>query len=284
MRVISWNVQGRVKALPEQLKALAERQPDLVALQEVRESTVEPLSAGLQVMGLPFVTESVSFALDQGRKYGLLIASRWPTTQLPWMDMPYLERVLSVQIAGDWGALELHNAHVPNGENHGWIKVETFEGIYERLARLSALPRVLCGDFNSPQREDPDGHLVTWGQDLLADGRAVVWGTWEDKAGRVDTGMRWDRAERLVLTGLATYDLVDAYRSCNGYHVQGRSWWWTGQGKEIGRRFDHIFAARSLNAVECQYLDAFRVRGLSDHVPIEVRFEPTSTSRAGEIA
>jgi len=71
MRVISWNVQGRVKALPEQLKALAERQPDLVALQEVRESTVERLGDGLRAIDLPFVTESVSFALEQGRKYGV---------------------------------------------------------------------------------------------------------------------------------------------------------------------------------------------------------------------
>jgi exonuclease III len=48
MRVISWNVQGRVKALPEQLRALAERQPDVVALQEVRESTIELLRDGFQ--------------------------------------------------------------------------------------------------------------------------------------------------------------------------------------------------------------------------------------------
>src|SRR5258706_11175122 len=125
MRVISWNVQGRMKALPEQLKALAEHQPDLVALQEVRESTITPWRTGFQELGLPFIMESVSFALDQGRKYGVLIASRWPIEPLPWMHMPYLERVLSVQVASPWGALELHNAHVPNGENNGWIKVET---------------------------------------------------------------------------------------------------------------------------------------------------------------
>ncbi|MFL5802318.1 MAG: exodeoxyribonuclease III [Roseiflexaceae bacterium] len=280
MRVISWNVQGRLKALPDQLKALAEHQPDLVALQEVRESTIAPWRDGFQAMGLPFVMESVSLALDQGRKYGVLIASRWPIESLPWMHMPYQERVLSAQIASPSGTLELHNAHVPNGENHGWIKVETFEGIYERLARLSIVPRILCGDFNSPQQEHSDGYLVTWGQDVLPDGRAAVWETWEDKAGRIDTGMRWDRAERLVLTGLAAYDLVDVYRTCNGYEVQCCSWWWVGQDKEIGRRFDHIFAPRSLNMVACEYLEAFRMHNLSDHVPIEARFEPGHVSDA----
>ena len=64
--------------------------------------------------------------------------------------------------------------------------------------------------------------------EVRANGRAMVWDTWTHKAGRTDTVMRWDRAERSVLTGLTAYDLVDAYRACNGYAVQGCSWWWTG--------------------------------------------------------
>jgi exonuclease III len=279
MRVISWNVQGRMKALPEQLKALVERQPDLVALQEVRASTVAQWRDGFQKHELAFGAESVTFAQEQGRKYGLLIGSRWPITQLPWMDLPYQERVLSVQVATPWGTIELHNAHVPNSDKYGWIKVETFEAIYEKLACVSAALRILCGDFNSPQSERADGYLVTLGQDLLSDGRAVIWETWEDTAGRRDSGMRWDRAERLVLTGLAAYDLVDAYRACNGYAVQGRSWWWMGQDKAGGRRFDHIFAARALNVATCDYLPVFQTNGLSDHAPIEARFEPGRAAR-----
>src|SRR5258705_8306823 len=120
MRVISWNVQGRVKALPDQQKALAECQPDLVALQEVRESTIAPWRAGFQAMGLPFVTESGSLALDQGRKYGVLISSRWPIEPLPWMHMPYHERVLSAHIACPSATLGLHKSHVPTRENHAW--------------------------------------------------------------------------------------------------------------------------------------------------------------------
>jgi exonuclease III len=274
MRVISWNVQGRMKALPEQLKAVMERQPDLVALQEVQERTVAQWRAGFRQHGLAFITESVTLAQEQGRKYGLLIASRWPITQLPWMDVPYQERVLSVQVATSCGNIELHNAHVPNSDKYGWIKVETFEGIYEQLACIAAAPRILCGDFNSPHSEQSDGSLVTLGQEVRADGHVVIWETWTDKAGRCDTGMRWDRAERSVLTGLAAYDLVDVYRACNGYAVQGCSWWWTGQGKVVGRRFDHIFAARALNVATCDYLPVFHTNGLSDHAPIEARFEP----------
>src|SRR5262249_52076641 len=134
--------------------------------------------------------------------------------------------------------------------------------------------RILCGDFNSPRWERADGYLVTFGQELCADGRAMVRDTWTDKAGRIDSGMRWDRAERLVLTGLAAYDLIDIYRACNGYDVQGWSWWWTGQDGAIGRRFDHIFAARGLNARTCDYLSMLRTNGLSDHAPIEACFDP----------
>jgi hypothetical protein len=49
-----------------------------------------------------------------------------------------------------------------------------FEGIYRRLARESAIPRVLCGDFNSPQFETRDRRLVTWGQRVDPDGEIVV--------------------------------------------------------------------------------------------------------------
>jgi exonuclease III len=274
MRVISWNVQGRLRDLPGQLQALMKRQPDLVALQEVQGRTVAQWRMGLQQHGLAFSAESVTCAQAHGRTYGLLIASRWPITQLPWMDVPYQERVLSVQVATPWASIELHNAHVPNSDKYGWIKVETFEGIYKQLACVSAAPRILCGDFNSPHSEQADGSLVTLGQHVDEDGRAVVWETWTDKAGRSDTGIRWDRAERSVLTGLAAYELVDIYRACNGYAVQGCSWWWTGQDKTVGRRFDHIFAARALNAAACDYLPAFHANGLSDHAPIEARFEP----------
>ncbi len=158
------------------------------------------------------------------------------------------------------------------GANHGWSKVETFEGIYQRLARTSDHPRILCGDLNTPQAERPDGTVITWGQDILPNGEVVCEGSWRDPAGREDTSARWDAAEREVLTGLAAHDLPDIYRQLHGYTPQEFSWYWKGQGREIGRRFDHVFAAPSLDARKCCYLHDFRTGGLSDHAPIEVVF------------
>jgi hypothetical protein len=46
-----------------------------------------------------------------------------------------------------------------------------------------------------------------------------------------------------------------------------------------GYRLDHVFAAPSLNAIECEYLHDFRAAGLSDHAPIEVQFDPQGDAR-----
>jgi hypothetical protein len=58
--------------------------------------------------------------------------------------------------------------------------------------------RILCGDFNTPQRESADGEVETWA------GHHPQW------------RQRWDAAERQVLTGLAAYDLPDVFHQVNG--------------------------------------------------------------------
>lgn len=80
MRLISWNVGGRVVKLEEQLKAIQECKPAIVALQEVTERTVGKWHDGLQEIGLSFVIDNVPnprrFREYQGRrKYGELVAS-----------------------------------------------------------------------------------------------------------------------------------------------------------------------------------------------------------------
>ena len=91
----------------------------------------------------------------------------------------------------------------------------------------------------------------------------------------------WDIGERRVLTGLAEYDLVDVYRSLHGYAATDSSWILRRNGKEIGRRFDHVFAARALAPRSCVYLHHLRESGLSDHSPIEVEFMVSHPPMAG---
>ena len=266
-RLISWNIGGRVKVNRKQVGVLHDRKPDVVALQEVRANALKKFREFFPKFDLPHIVESVRLANEYGRVYGELIASRWPLQRLPATDTetPFPERVLSAVIHSPWGDLEFHTTHIVPGVSNGWRKIEMFEGIYQRLACRSGIPRILCGDFNSPQLERSDGRLVTWGEKIKRNGEIVI-----------DGDERWDAGERSVLEGLAEYDLPDVFRRVNGHQVQEFSWFMKRKERIVAkRRFDHIFASNALNAVECKYLGYVVERGLSDHSAIEALFEPT---------
>lgn len=178
--------------------------------------------------------------------------------------MPWPERLLSTLVSGPWGELEIHKAYVPPGSSNGWRKIETLEGIYHCLALPSDRPRILCGDFNTPQLETENGEIITWAQ-------------WVDKDGDVkfkrSLGERWDLGERNVLQGLEKFELFDTFRRIHGYDVQDYSWYWRAKGRSIGRRFDHVFSSKTLSLLSCRHLHDFRMHGLSDHSAIEYDFE-----------
>ncbi len=258
LRLISWNVAGRVKKLTAQVESLADHEPHVIALQEVTATTIPVWRRALEGYGYGVIT-SFDLADDHevlrgGRKYGVLMASHWPMKALPPtdFDIPWPERVLSAVVNSPWGEIECHNAHLPAGVSWGLIKVETFEGIYKRLCQNAEYPRILCGDFNSPQRELEDGTTIPFGVG----------------------NKRWSDAELGVITGLGKHDLGDVYRRLHGFGKQEMSWVMWNRGRKYGRRFDHVFASRRLNATVCTYLHTLREQGLSDHAPIEACFEP----------
>ena len=272
LRLLSWNVQGHVKGVRDQIVAIQSRRPDLVALQEVTTTTVRRFQEDLPEMGLTAVIDSFTVAdvdpvlLRGPRRYGLVVASRWPLTLVSRFAVPWPERVLSVDVMTRWGVMELHTTHIPPGVSNGWIKIKMLEGLFVGLACRSATPRVLCGDFNTPQEETSAGEIVTWAFRKKSSGRWVL---------AQSRGVRWDAGERNVLRALGDFDLADVYRSRHGYGRSESSWYWRRGNVRIGRRFDHVFAARGLNAVRCEYLHEFRERGLSDHAAIEVDFRPS---------
>jgi endonuclease/exonuclease/phosphatase (EEP) superfamily protein YafD len=45
-------------------------------------------------------------------------------------------------------------------------------------------------------------------------------------------------------------------------------------GREVGRRFDHVFASSDLCPLEAGYLHGWRDRKLSDHSAVLARFQP----------
>ena len=255
MRLISWNVNGRVRVIKEQITALKRQRCDIVALQETTKTTIPIFREGLQRIGLRYVTDSFQGVADKTklvgpRRYGEIIACHWPLQVLPVdsIDVPWPERILSVVIDSPWGNIRFYTTHIPPGVTNGWLKIRMLEGVFEGLARRSRIPRILSGDFNTPREETRDGRVVTWDKE----------------------GTRWDQGERNVLVGLAEFDLTDVFRYRHGYKVQEYSWY---SRPHIGRRFDHVFASHSLlSNVECRYIHSFREEHLSDHSAVRVDF------------
>jgi exonuclease III len=191
MRLISWNVAGRVKRCEQQVGLITSRAPDIIALQEVTTKSYSQFEYLLKEHGFNHIIESVQLGSELGRRYGELIASRLPLNKLPASDLkiPWSERVLSAIIEVSNGHIEFHTVHIPPGSSNGWIKIDIFEGIYNRLAMTSDVPRILCGDFNSPQFEKPGGTIVTWGQKEKPNGEVYI----------KRNHQRWDAGERSVL-------------------------------------------------------------------------------------
>jgi len=277
MKIISWNVAHRVHKQQRQLSALIPKKPDVIGLQEVISRILPLWVEGLQKEG--YMHTISSFDLHGGnseltgpRKYEILIASRWPLDPVDQgsLTIPWPERLVSVLIHSPKVNFEFHVAHIPCGSSHGWLKIETFEGIYNFLAKKdNKYPRILCGDFNSPQAETRFGEVITWGQKIRKNGHGQVK---RKKRGR--RGEVWDAGERSIIQGLAEYDLCDIFRHLNGYELQEFSWLFRRKGKKIARRrFDHIFAAKTLNPVTCSYIHSFREELLSDHSAIEATFK-----------
>lgn len=262
IRVITWNVARRRSGLVEQATALSEREPSIVALQEVTRQTLPLWRRAFGLMGLEYVRSSLEHADGTGastarRRTAVLLAARIPLDEVPHgVSVPWPETVLWVTARTAMGTIEIVCAHVPNAAN-GAIKPDTLAAIRRDLAAAGARPRVVCGDFNTPRRELATGEVISFARDRY--GRL-----------RPDRGAEWDSAELGVVPGLRDLGYCDAYRSLHGYGRREPSWTWRRiAGHEGGWRLDHIFASSELEAVSCTYHHAWRERGLSDHSPLE---------------
>ncbi|MFL5847391.1 MAG: endonuclease/exonuclease/phosphatase family protein [Solirubrobacteraceae bacterium] len=268
MRVITWNVARRSSRLVEQSAALAGREPDVVALQEITERTLPLWRVVLERIGLPYVRASLdhaepSRAPAQRRRTGVLLASRValrdPSATLP---VPWPETAVAAVAATGIGPIEIHCLHVPNAAN-GWVKVHTLRAIRAGLHAAPPSPRVVCGDLNTPRRELESGEVLSFARDSR--GRV-----------RPERGPEWDEAELGVVPGLRDLGYRDAYRSLHGHGSREPSWTWQRiSGHGGGWRLDHMFISAELEPAACVYHHSWRDEGLSDHSPLEADIHPT---------
>jgi exonuclease III len=249
--VVTWNVAGRVRGVPEQAAALADQPADVIALQEVRLSSLGPWREALRGFGFEHVVTSLDghdpeVRLAPDRRLGVLVAGREPVEPLGAPDgVPWPERVLCARTA----AGELVNVHAPLSTKAGAVKVLTLEAVFAHLAPPSASPRVVVGDFNTPAYESREGEVRTFAR---------------TRGGRLRPayGERHDRAELALVTGLLEHGYVDAFRVVHGYGRRDRSWLYP-NGK-MGYRLDHI-VVRGLPVRRCEYRHDWREARLSDH-------------------
>ena len=268
MRLISWNVAARIKALPGQAAFLASRRPDLIALQEITPNSAPLWRDVLQALGLPHICIRTGIAGEPlFRQRGVLIASRFPfdTVADSPIRAPWPEKALSVQIVPPDAPFDLHTVYTPTGVTDLQAKIDTINAVCDALA-ASDRPRILTGDFNAPKLETPDGRVATWAQTIRLDG------SFRTSRGRLRPEQ--DAAERRLMQGLAAHGVRDLYRSLNGYRDPGYSWTIKNRGRWVThRRFDHAFASQHIQVRRCTYDHAPRQSNLSDHAPLELDFE-----------
>lgn len=105
MKIISWNVAGRVRKQQLQMDSLLSRKPNVIGLQEVTSKTFLLWVEGLKKEG--YIYTIPTFSLHGGnsklkgpRRYEILVASRWPLDRIDQssLKIPWHERLVSVLI------------------------------------------------------------------------------------------------------------------------------------------------------------------------------------------
>lgn len=271
MKLISWNVGARAGRAAEQAEAMLGRHPDVVALQEATPTSFPILKKRLYAGGLSHFLSAVpaNRPSNRSRATGVMIASRFNVFVDPdgLSLVSWPEKAITAMIDSPLGPTQLTVVHVPPGSSHGWEKIRVFEQIYQALAVTASTHRVLCGDFNSPQAELPSGEVICWGKRLCNDGQ---WRLRRSRRG--GSAEEWERAEHRVISGLREFDLRDVFRRVHGFGEPAFSIELNRGATITRRRFDLVFASRGLAPISCDYLHDLRIRGLSDHAPIEVVF------------
>lgn len=262
MLLLSWNVAGRVKRLPEQAERLLELNADVVCLQEVTRSTLPRWQALLRDAGYSGIEHGELATTGRNKPLAVLTAARTSLHAVLVDDVPWPERVLAVHLSD---GTEILNVHSPISSKPDLAKVRTHEAVYQHLAdELAGHGRILCGDLNTPRKEQADGTVWTFARDRYGQLRP-------------ERGERWDRAELALIRGLGAYGYRDAFRLLHPQPIDEISWEWARWGG--GYRLDHLIVSEGLAVEACHYEHTWREQGLSDHSALVARVSPSRRSK-----
>ncbi len=254
MLLATWNVNG-IRARAQRLaEFLAERQPDVVCLQELKITEDEFPHLELRASGYHAVLSG-----QQGWNGVAVIAKERP--ELVMRELPGAGEHGARFVVAKVNGLEVASVYVPNGKtlSHADYKV--------KLAWLERLAS------HVESRADRDAALVVGGD------FNVCWTDLDSYGGiRFKGRIFHTEEERALLTRLRDAGLVDLYRS-RYPDDPGFSWWDYRAGsfhKKEGMRLDLLFATPVVaSRVKDVYVDRdYRKKGKtsgaipSDHAPV----------------
>jgi exodeoxyribonuclease III len=245
MKIATWNVNG-IRARHEQFaRFVAEEQPDVVCLQEIK-AKID------QVPQTCFLEGYTCYWHGAGGYSGVALHVRQEFAANvdythPSFDME--TRIVQAQIEDT----VFTSVYVPNGGKDYDAKVAFLHSLINYAGELRAkkLKLVLCGDMNIARTE----------RDVHPKERKPVIGQLPEER---------ELFERLIAQGL-----VDVGRMLYPDDDQYYSWWapWRQmRERNIGWRLDYVLASESLakKAVSCPSMREF---GSSDHAPVVATFQ-----------
>ena len=254
MKIATWNLNS-VRAREGRLLAwLAEKQPDVLCLQELKATDEDFPTAAVEALGYQAVV------YGQRTYNGVAILSRGPLVEVEKGFRDDDEDTQARLISARAGEIRVVCAYFPNGAQVGSekfaYKLRWMERMHHHLQR--SLKRddsaVLCGDFNVAPEDRDVARPEEWKESVLCHPEA--------------------RAALARIAGLGLVDTFRRHHSEGGYY----SWWdyrMLGFPKNNGLRIDHILATEPL-AARCSEaeIDRNERKGKqpSDHAPVVAAF------------
>jgi exodeoxyribonuclease-3 len=256
LRLISWNVNGVRARFGELVRLAAEREPDVLCLQEIKATAAqvpEPLT-GLPAYwshwhGAPGGYSGVS--LHVARR----LAPERPTFTVPAFD--FENRIACVEIPG---RAAIASVYVPNGAARRATRAATGSAFARKLRFLDELAAWVEGWRGPPLVVAGDLNVALTDNDLHPRHRSPG-----------SIGQRPEERERLARA--ISPSMIDVIRARWPEADDVFTWWppWREEkAKNRGWRIDFVLASASSTAGRVEILRDF---GSSDHAPVLVEVE-----------
>lgn len=263
--IVTWNINSVRLRLPMVLDFIAQYQPDVLMLQEIKCTNDQfPTNA--------FIEAGYPHQAVHGQKgyHGVAIVSKFPLTDISsrvFCEIPESRHVSALLDFGR-GPLTVHNFYIPAGGD------EADPEINPKFKHKLGFLNELTSWFNEPMFQR--GHLIA-GDFNIAPHENDVWSHKQLLKVVSHTPIETEALNAILNGGHGWTDLV---RKHVPHDQKLYSWWsyrsadWENANK--GRRLDHIWSTADVaeHCIGTEIAKSFRgyVKQPSDHVPVIARF------------